>query len=596
MRQFFFILLSFLVCTNSLLAQTTAFTLTTAHTGLDADQNKVLTYVSNLPRNGNLLYVNWDAQGLVGNNGNIYIALPNENNGQPITFELIDAHYATTTEYALFGRSSLGNIALYVTPQGTGGTIDLTTTSYRLYPLGGIKGLLIKGSSTEAESGICGVDSASPEGGGYCEDDCGSALLDVLAMVTPAAQTWVNDNFGIFGQWFLFAETNNINGAFFVSGVPNKRVRVRVINYTPNLPLTTNFALDLVNFRNNAEAQQLGQQNGADIRVLITNQDYTAFGGPFGAIPTDQLDPTTTNKVAIVEVPFIGSIRYTFAHEIAHHFGCRHSVPLGTGCPHGKNMSNGRNTIMANFAQNNTRIQHFSNPDIFFAGEATGNVGTRNNAAQIRGAFCEVVNNNAPTIFSANFGYDPVVCEGYPFYASASAEEGWGLTFLGWEQWCVGPYSYQWSWSGNPNFSNPHNIGTNSSQLELPAPPQCPNFYLRVTITSSAGCSASYTRFIKCQPEPCERDSKGQAGEIASANQITPNPANDQIRVLLDGIGYIKSISAVNSAGTAQQITRFSRSSQGEVTCNVSDLHPGLWFLQVQGSEKSRTLKFAIVR
>lgn len=62
---------------------------------------------------------------------------------------------------------------------------------------------------------------------------------------------------------------------------------------------------------------------------------------------------------------------------------------------------------MANDAPDNTRIQHFSNPDVLFAGQATGIDGTRNNAAQIRGAFCEVANNNTPVIFSAHFEHEP---------------------------------------------------------------------------------------------------------------------------------------------------------------------------------------------
>jgi len=105
-----------------------------------------------------------------------------------------------------------------------------------------------------------------------------------------------------------------------------------------------------------------------------------------------------------------------------------------------------------------------------------------------------------------------------------------------------------------------------------------------------------YTRLIKCQPEPCDRNSKEQTSGVAPANQVIPNPANDQIRVLLDGIGDIKSISAVNAAGAVQNITRFSRSNQGEVTCDISALHSALWFLRVQGSEKNLTLKFAVVR
>jgi hypothetical protein len=287
---------------------------------------------------------------------------------------------------------------------------------------------------------------------------------------------------------------------------------------------------------------------------------------------------------------------YTFAHEIGHHFGCRHSIPLTAGCPHGKNMLNGRNTIMANGAANNTRIQHFSNPDISFGSESTGTVGSRNNAAQIRGAFCEVVNNNTPMFFAANFDIDPVVCENYPFSAYASGEEGWGITMGFWEQWCTGPYSYQWSWSSNPNFTSPQNIGTNSPALDLPEPPKCPLFYLRVTVTSATGCTASYTRAIHCQTGPCQRSTNGGTGPISALNQVIPNPANDQIRVQLSEIGYVKNISIVNAAGAEQHIAQWSKSDQGEITCNVSDLRAGLWFLRVQGSEKNLTLKFTIVR
>jgi hypothetical protein len=259
---------------------------------------------------------------------------------------------------------------------------------------------------------------------------------------------------------------------------------------------------------------------------LLTNQDYPGAGGPFGAIPGDQPDPATINKIAIVEVPFINSIRYTFAHEIGHHFGCRHSIPLGTGCPHGKNMLNGRNTIMANGAANNTRIQHFSNPDISFGGEETGTTGSRNNAAQIRGAFCEVVNNNTPVFFAANLDIDPVVCEDYPFTAYAIPEEGWGTTLGFWEQWCAGPYSYQWSWSTTPGFSISYNIG-NSRWLELPSPPKCPQFYLRVTITSASGCTALYTKLIHCQTEDCTKFRQEQS--YTANNAQTDPPITEDI-------------------------------------------------------------------
>ena len=92
----------------------------------------------------------------------------------------------------------------------------------------------------------------------------------------------------------------------------------------------------------------------ADIVVLLTNNNYTgnvSTGGSgtiFGV--ANSLDPFSTNKFCITQVTTIDPSRYTLAHEVAHQFGCLHSNPLTTGCPHGRNMPNGRNTIMANNA------------------------------------------------------------------------------------------------------------------------------------------------------------------------------------------------------------------------------------------------------
>lgn len=248
-----------------------SFTLLTgSHQNLDADQNKVLTYVGSLPREGTVKHIDWNASGLTGNS--ISISLPDENNGQPIAFDVLDVFFASVTQYAIFGKSSAGNIAIYITPEGTGGTIDLVGSSYNLYPLGSNKGLLIKNSSVEALTSVCGTQDNNPEETSdelFCGEECGKAVLDILAMVTPNAQVWLNDNFGSLAPWFLFVETHNINGAFIFSGIPDKRVHVRTINYTPNFALTTDILTDLLNFRSNSDAQYYAQQYGADIRVLL---------------------------------------------------------------------------------------------------------------------------------------------------------------------------------------------------------------------------------------------------------------------------------------------------------------------------------------
>jgi len=338
---------------------------------------------------------------------------------------------------------------------------------------------------------------------------------------------------------------------------------------------------------------------------LLTNHNYATTSGAFGAIPADQGDPTTINKVVIVDAPFIGTIRYTFAHEVAHHFGCWHSTPTIPGCPNGRSMANGRNTIMANgtpavpFAPNNTRIQHFSNPDILFAGEATGEVDVRDNAAQIRGAFCEVAN-NAPDQFSIYFskGIGPV-CPGETYTFSSSINPGIceDPFTLSYGPCATAPYQYEWRISNNPNFVNSQVIG--NSQNLASTIYYCP-FYLRLTVTSANGLTTTSTRLYNCAPGVvCDRGGTGMLEEekdgVANV-RCSPNPANDQIKVIGYGVGEINAIAATDVTGKTRQLHQINSPNKGEVICDVSKLQPGLWFLHVQGTEKDLTIKFSIIR
>lgn len=589
------ILFALVLCTTNVLAQSAAFTLVSPYTGLDADQSKVLNYATNQPRLGDVQHIAWATESLFDSNGKITIALPGENDGQPISFEVIGSHFANETDYAVYDKAEQGEIALYVTSQGRGGSITLLTSTYVLYPLGGTKGALIKTNPSEGEAGTCATDLPQPEETGYCEDDCGSDILDVLAMVTPGAQQWLDANYGLFGLWFLFVETNNINGAFINSIVSNKRVRVQIISYTPDFLLTTDILGDRNKLIVSTDAQQTLQQSGADVGILLTNQNY---GSVFGI--ASSLDPTNTNKFCITQVAFVGPIRYTFAHELAHEIGCRHSSPLTTGCPHGKNMAIGKNTIMANNAANNTRIQHFSNPVVFFGGESTGTAGSRDNAAQIRGALCEVANNNSPVWFSTDYTHTSVttgITPDCPFTATANVQPGmqeiWGNLWN-----CGTNYTYQWSWlTNNVTYTN---FGTNSPTLNLSAAPNCPFFYLRLTVSTPIGCSITATKLLFCSQGLACRSS-GQGDEettvpiLVEHDRIYPNPAQDRFSVSLEDFPVVASVRAISTNGTAVHTLPMLGYDKGLLTCNVSSLPAGLWFVEILGPDQRKVLKLAIV-
>jgi Secretion system C-terminal sorting domain len=335
-------------------------------------------------------------------------------------------------------------------------------------------------------------------------------------------------------------------------------------------------------------------QNGTDIRVLITNQNYPGQGGPFGAIPNDQGDPTGTNKIGIVEVPFIGPIRYTFAHEVAHHFGCWHSIPTIDGCPNGMNMANGRNTIMAN-SQNNTRIQHFSNPDVLFGGEATGIAGTRDNAAQIRGAFCEVAD-NVPGQYSVLISKNTIgpLCkdETYTFGANVSAGVCFDPFTLIYSDCATGPYQFEWRISNTPDFQNSQVIST--AQTATLTISEC-TFYLRVTVLSANNLTITETKLFQCAPGvACERGS-GNLNETYSTIQCTPNPAYDYLNVSYGGMGAVHRMSLVDVTGKVRSVIN-PGNDQREMRLDISGLEPGIWFLHLQSSEKEEMVKFSVIR
>jgi hypothetical protein len=82
----------------------------------------------------------------------------------------------------------------------------------------------------------------------------------------------------------------------------------------------------------------------------------------------------------------------------------------------------------------------------------------------------------------------------------------------------------------------------------------------------------------------------------AFALRVVPNPANERITFPSQGIGEIKRLSIVNSAGIVREISRLPISDNGAISLDISDLPAGMWFVHIQGTMKSQTLRFTVVR
>jgi len=606
------ILLMFTLGAFSAFAQSTLFSITNQPSSLDDAQVKALNHASTSPHVGDLKFVQFASVSSIGQNGSISIAIPGVNNGTPLTFDVQNAVFDDTEHFSIMASGSGGYLNLYFAPEGIGGTIDLVNRLFALTPFGSGKGLLMEREITNGNVSTCGNEGqqATPREIDFCVDDCGSATLDVLLLRTPEANNWLQTTWGWLSEWFLFVEGHNINLAFANSDIPNKRVRVTPINFTPSFQWSTNSAVDLRiiedlnSISNSASAQSLMSLYSADIVVLLTNNNYTgglSTGGSgtiFGR--ANSLDPFSTNKFCITQVANIDPSRYTLAHEVAHQFGCLHSNPLTTRCAHGRNMPNGRNTIMANFAADFSRIPHYSNPDINFGGEATGVVDTRNNAQQIRGAFCESANNNPDPQFSVFFSKSSVgpICLGEVHTFTSTIIQGDCIEPFGIipsVNCGVWPYQYEWRLSNNPNFINSQIIGTAANVTFTIQ--TCP-FYLRLTVTSSNGLTTTSTRFYNCAPGVvCDRDGNNLSDEKSlhtSKLQAIPNPASDEVNIIGDGIDLVTDVQCFNLQGTEIPISFFKAPESGIISINRLTLSPGLYLFRVSGNNLNNVIKVVI--
>lgn len=558
---------------------------------MNADQVKVFNYVNSLPHVGPIQFIQWNPS-IMSTNNAITVSLPGVNGGVPINFEQIGAYFSSSTEYSLTYKSSLGQLTIYKTPAGTGGTININNQSFTIWPISNNNSLFFERNLNNLEYSNSSNDviaESCPDG--YCNPDCGDAIVDVLVMVTPEANAWLDQKFGdTFKHWFLHAYSSNINSAFGNSNIFNKRVRNKYIFLENSIELVSNIVQSAENLGQKPVYQNKLNQSGCDVGMFLTfDQTYNNEKKHGGA---NSSCPFSINKFCIAQVDKIDESRYTFAHELAHQFGCFHSSDAGLLCNHGKNLLIGRHTIMANEGEtllgeaikvpDYSRIMNYSNPDVFFSGEATGDNDGRDNAKQIRGAMCTVAAINTPTWFSANLSpLYPVVCEDLPFTIDANVILGSqqnGNQLLD----CSGPYTYLWSWSSNADFLNPTYISTTVPVLTMSQPPFCPAFYLNVKVISVNGCQAENTAFFKCHCSNNQHRSITKTKIPSTFVELSPNPTDNFTDLLLSDDQEVEQIIARDEIGSSILINSFYNIEKNAIRIQLDNLKVGIWFLDIK--------------
>ncbi len=555
---------------------------TSLPTSLTADQTKILNYLQSLPYNDTLYFVNF--ANTYENQGIVNLNLPSGN----FSFTVKDMQFEGDTSYTLTASSSQGSLSLFKTPVAIGGLIDLGQTVFALYPFGNNLHILMHYDLTHTSTDTCATTPREVEDVAACGTNCNEMFVDVLALITPEAKQWLASKWGTYASWFLYQETHNFNAAAINSGISNKRIRVTSMDFTPDFQYHSpkNIYSDCFDqLSKSNSAKMLRSYYKCDIAVLLTNQNYTSAYGI-----SNSLDQKSDNKFCIAEVPFIDPIRYTFAHEVAHQFGCRHNDDSEPGCPHGKdlNLPTGvRRTIMAS-SFNNERIPYFSNPTIYFGEISTGENGLRDNAGQINSsAFCDVANNESPTGFYVDIDNDPV-CVDEPLDIFAEVHQGllWPPFGLSGMPYGLPPYQYQWSWSPNGSFNPTYLAGTGSS-VSFVQPPYCSPFYIKVTVTSADGYVYTKAKRLVCNPNCPRGFNVNENASNVTGIRIYPNPSTGEFYWNETEIGKINEVEISDVSGQIHKIFK-AKEDDNIIKIDCFDLNSGMYFIKLQ----SPTVKY----
>lgn len=374
---------------------------------------------------------------------------------------------------------------------------------------------------------------------------------------------------------------NQSNQALQNSGITSTQLRFelagvkRLSGFVEN---TNNIHGDVNKLRNTTSARVMRDNAQADLVMLLTDGNYH-FNNVYGVV-NDLLRQTAGNveiAYGITEIDAAGG-RFTFTHELAHLFGASHDNYTNSTFPYarGYNFKTGwwpfkktRRTILNSLNSGDSRILHFSNPNVNYKNEATG-TNTQDNARQLRSlatTVCDYRGYTAPPTVQVsgdfNLTYSEYGNQTYTAYASGG----------------TAPYTYKWQLHG---YSTTYNTGTNNT-IETSIYPSTNNWSVKAIVTDANGATASSPTY------PIQLLGYYKSNEAMNALdkdniKLFPNPAktNVELKIPLKQSTDI-TIKLMNFLGKTEKIIFSGKKPKGIHTFkeNVSKHSEGLYHVVI---------------
>ena len=448
--------------------------------------------------------------------------------------------------------------------------------------------------------GICTTlteNQANPESG-LCQEEYNTcaATIDILVLLPPDATDWLQTKFG--NDWFSIAlyigiGTQALNAAFINSDIPNKKANIILENFNLNYPPGT----DCSRLIDSIQAQAAARREAvhADLVVLITaKRDFNCGSGAACAEISNNPPYYCDPGYAFSEIWWLFHPRWSMLHEVGHLMGGGHDRPYDNddNCAHGWTVGGNRfqRTLMALWfgtqIPTDERILHYSNPDVVFNGAATGTA-SANNAKVIRNGACIVANYRQSQSFSAMIDTKPWVCR-FEEYIYVKAIVQQPLPFNPGQP----PYTYEWKWSYNGNFSGLNGfLFGNTQSASFPIPEDGNQVWVQLRVTSSDGLTVTnikkITLYFDSNPKCVQRSlEKEFYPSYLAKNKISiaPNPTSSSanIRWVSENEGIVKIV--ITSTFGQVLNTKILQESKGEnsVQIPVGSFPGGIYNISLQ--------------
>lgn len=548
--------------------------------------------------------------------GNINVNFPDKTGAE--LFVAKEIQYKTAKDFMYFGElancdeEKIGYIHLIAKNGNIFGQINIDEEIYELHDFGEHKNVLFKINPsiyTEAECGVTASNKNRKEPNPSLPIRTQNCNVRVLVLFTAAANSVGNpqNSANLFIQQTNQSIGNSAAQAHFVlAGVQELTGFTETLQ---NVGLIGPYAIDttLDILQADTTARALRDSFKADLVVLLTDGNWWSL-----KTPTDSIGQywglsylnywgDADFGYALVEID-AGGGRYTFTHELAHNFGCKHDTDT-EGAPNFVFEARGkkfhapilktRRTIMAGLKPNRERILHFSNSSVKFKGTKTGTANERENANQITAETCNIAAYR-PFIPLMNVNI------GGPVKGNNTGIYTWCVSITE----CPSPISIVWEYSINGinyyTWASNQNCITGNLPLDK-------NLWLRVTVVCDDGQIDVGWFYVLNQDvmRLCSIGTSELQGDDNSIIENTveefsfalyPNPAENLLTLEFETVANTAThISIVNlSSVVVQEIiqTATATSEAIQKSIDISALESAYYFIKVTIDGQSSTKSF----